>query len=196
MKYFNILFVLLIMLSCRNSEKKRELVEVNFHNNSIDSVSSDKFFKKNKLEYFLQGLDTLHPRCIDWGKDRHDRYMYGIYIDNKLMRMYQTSLIDTIYHPERVKQRLYIYDHKIIRTTRILTDSLKFNFDDVTFVLDKPEIYRKDSFIIWMAEPAGWFRLGRKYKFIAIFDFSRVRCYEALINPYSIYPCPRGYVFH
>ena len=71
MKYFNILFVLLIMLSCRNSEKKRELVEVNFHNNSIDSVSSDKFFKKNKLEYFLQGLDTLHPRCIDWGKDRH-----------------------------------------------------------------------------------------------------------------------------
>jgi|GEM_PF-472752 len=188
MKYLNILFVLLIMLSCRNSGKERKMVKVDFDNNPVDSVNSDVFFKKNKLEYFLLGLDTLHSKHIGWAQDPCDLYLEGVYIDNKLLKIYQPYKIDTISHPEKTKNRLYIYNGKRIRTTRIIIDSLKFYFDDVFFQLDSPEIYRKDSFIIWMDQPAGWCGLANQYEFIAIFDLKRLRCYETLINLYSICP--------
>lgn len=181
-RYYIIVILTLFLLNCNRSSQK---VNVNFNNNQVDSISINVFTKNKKLNYYVLDLDTIHPKSIGWAQNPNDIYVEGFYINNKELKIYQPNKIDTI-EDSKLKNRLYLYDNEKIKTIRVITDSLNFNFNNIVINYDDSnEIFKKGNFIILINEPAGWCGTANQYRFVQIFDLRKFICYELFINFYA-----------
>jgi hypothetical protein len=184
MRNIYIFSLLFFLFECRSANNTRILKISDY---SCDTITANDFFNKNEYKYFIENLDTIHPKMYGWAYDLSDRFTESYIINNKNLSIYQPLIVDTIkYNKTKLKGRYYFYDDKQLKTIRILVDSLDFNFDSVFFDYGytSDNIYKKDNFIILINEPMGWCGSANQYAFFQVFDLNNSICYEFFENIY------------
>lgn len=83
--------------------------------------------------------------------------------------------------------RRYLYDGKEITTTRVLFDSLNFDFNNITFDYgNSPQnIFQNESWILLRNQPVAWNGLANRYRFVQLFDLKKMICYEFFVDYYK-----------
>ena len=151
----------------------------------VDTISSKQFLAgRNICEVAIaNNFKEIKPPMVPWATDLKDPYSESYFIDGKKLTILQP--LKRFDLPD--SNRRYFYDGKEIKTVRVLFDSLKFNFNSVTFDYgySPQNIFRNKNSILLRNEPADWSGLIGQYRFIQLFDLRKMICYDFFVNYYA-----------
>lgn len=151
----------------------------------VDTISSTQFLAdRNICDVALaKNFKAIKPQMVPWATDPKDPYSESYFIDGKKLTILQP--LKRFDLPD--SNRRYFYDDKEIKTVRVLFDSLKFNFNTVSFDYgySPQNVYQNKDFVILRNESADWSGLIGQYRFIQLFDFKKLVCYEFFVNYYA-----------
>lgn len=168
----------MFLSNCKNINSSSTSIQV-------DTISSKQFLAdRNICDMALaNNFKAIKPQMVPWATDPKDPYSESYFIDGKKLTILQP--LKRFDLPD--SNRRYFYDGKEIKTVRVLFDSLKFNFTNITFDYgDSPQnIFQNENSILLRNEPVDWTGLANKYRFIQLFDLRKMICYEFFVNYYT-----------
>ncbi|MCU7549224.1 hypothetical protein OCK74_08860 [Chitinophagaceae bacterium LB-8] len=151
----------------------------------VDSLSSMQFLSDKNICSLALARDfrEISPPMVPWATDPNDPYSESYMIDGKKLTIIQP--LKRFDLPD--SNRRYFYEGKAIKITRVLFDSLKFNFNDISFDYgySPQNIFQKDNYILLRNEPVNWTGSANTYRFIQLFDLKKFVCNEFFVNYYA-----------
>lgn len=169
---------ILFFSNCKNTKGFSTSVQV-------DTLSQKQFFAdKNICDIALaNNFKEIKPQMVPWATDPNDPYSESYFIEGKKLTILQPLKRFDI--PDSIRR--YFYDGKEIKTIRVLSDSLEFDFNNITIDYDySPQnIFQNGSCILLRNEPVDWTGSTNQYRFIQLFDLKKMICYEFFVNYYA-----------
>lgn len=184
MKFFFNTIVFCLILSCNNKKVYTVVRNNNMSNfkiSNIDSISFEKF-QNDEFNIYKQILFQIRPQMFGWAYDKKDRYTESYLINNRKLKIFQPLKVDTIPITKNI-YRKYLYANKEFKTTRVISDSLSFDFDKIVidYGYNSDNIYDNNGKIILINEPTDWTGTSNQYRFVQVFDFNKLTCYELFV---------------
>jgi len=178
-KILSFSLIVIVFFSCNNPS--------NNNNNSflVDTLNSRQFLGDSNIcsLALASSFKEIKPQMISWATDSKDPYSESYLINGKKLTILQP--LKRFDMPD--SNRRYFYDEKPIKTIRVLFDSLRFNFNDVTFDYGySPEnVFQNGNYLLLRNEPVAWCGLANRYSFIQLFDLDKLICYEFFVDYYA-----------
>ena len=151
----------------------------------VDTLNSEQFLAGRNVCSLALAADfrEIKPPMVPWATDTADPFSESYLIDGKKLKIIQP--LKRFDFPDSFRR--YSYDGKAIKVIRILFDSLRFNFNNIALDYgDVPkDVFQKDTHVLLRNEPMGWSGSANTYRFIQLFDFKKLICYEFFVNYYA-----------
>jgi hypothetical protein len=173
-----LVFFSTILCSCKGLPKATAFPKT-------DTVNVEQLFIDTNICNFVLANDfkEIKPSMISWAEDPNDPYSESYIINNGRLKIWQP--LKRLDLPD--SNRRYFYADKPIRSVRVLIDSLKFNFNNISldYGYESKNIFQQGNFVLLRNEPVTWNGLANRYRFIQLFDLKKLICYEFFANYYG-----------
>ncbi|CAN5685598.1 hypothetical protein BH10BAC3_BH10BAC3_38800 [soil metagenome] len=151
----------------------------------VDTLSSQEFLADKNLcgIVLANGFKEIRPQMVPWATDTSDPYSETYLIDGMKLKILQP--LKRFDLPD--SNRVYFYDGRLLNVVRVLFDSLKFNFNNVTidYGYSAKNVFQNAKYVLLRNEPVAWSGLANRYRFIQLFDFKKAICYELFVDYYA-----------